>query len=515
MNLKNLNKEELLAAIEVATALEHKYKYNKAQMYFPETGKYSRDKYPVQMDLMRAGLKHRLRAFIGGNASGKSLWLALESYFHLSGRYPKWWEGYKYNNPINAWLCGLDAKALRAGLQMILFGGIGDEDFGTGIIAREDMTDDKGILQKWALSGTANCIGQFRVKHYTNGIFDGWSTCEFMTYEQGWGAFQGPTKDWIGFDEEPEDGKIFAECVMRLRGKDGGKPGHFLAAFTPTGGMRDVYLAFVPKGQFPENGLHPEDPSKYTCRVGWSNSPHLDDEFKASALAQLKLTDPNNIEARTEGYAAMGSGRVYPIDESFVVVSKFKIPSYWPRCYGMDPGQANFAVVWIAEDPNTHVKYIYDEYKYGKVNYLMHVEAIKNRGQWIPGSIDPHEAVKPRDTGETVQTYFESQDLQITAAKGDPDALRMRIRAMYETGALKIMDNCTGVIEEIRTYRYDQNDPNKIARGQEDHRMDAKMYAICVFDSIAQSYAELEEENFNNNHDMDYFDNERNNITGY
>ncbi len=514
-NLKNLTKQELLEAIAAADALIEKRKYNKALQYFPDTGPYSRDHYPKQMELMRAGKKHRLRALIGGNGSGKSLWLALESYYHLSGKYPTWWEGHKFKGPINAWLCGIDAKALRAGLQEILFGGIGEEDFGSGIIAREDLIDDKGVLQKWAMAGTANCIGQIRIRHYTNGVFDGWSVCEFMTYEQGWQSFQGPTKQWIGFDEEPDDGKIFGECVARLRGKDGNPPGHFLAAFTPTAGFRQVYLTFVPKGQFPENGTHPEDPSKYTARIGWSNSPHLDEDWKQSALAQWKIVDPNNIEARTEGYAAMGSGRVYPVNEEFVVVSKFKIPSYWPRCYGMDPGMANFAVVWVAEDPNTGVKYIYDEYKQGHVNYSIHTDAIKQRGSWIPGGIDPHEAVKPRDTGESVQTYFEANDLHLTAAKGDPDALRIRIRAMYDAGSLKIMDNCTGVIEELRTYRYDKNDPNKIERHQEDHRMDAKMYALCVFDNIAQSFSDFEDEIYINKSANNYDNDDRSDITGY
>lgn len=512
--MTNLSKHDLIQAIEAADALEQKYKYNKANTYFPETGPYSRDKYPVQMGLMKAGKKHRLRALVGGNGSGKSLWLALESYFHLSGKYPEWWDGHKFNKPINAWLCGLDAKALRAGLQMILFGGIGDDDFGTGIIAREDMMDEKGVFQKWALSGTANAIGQFRCKHYTNGVFDGWSVCEFMTHEQGWQAYQGPTKDYIGFDEEPGDGKIFAESIMRLRGKDGGKPGHFLAAFTPTGGMRDVYLAFVPNGQFPEDGTHPNDPSKYTCRIGWSTSPHLDDEFKASALEQLKLTDPTNIEARTEGYAAMGSGRIYPIQEDFVIVPMPKIKSYWKKAYGLDPGWNNTAAIWIAEDPNTNVKYIYGEYKRGKVIDAIHVEAIKARGPWIPGSMDPHGAKHKRDDGTDKILYFSSLGLNLVPGVGDPTTLRAMILGMFESGALKLCDNCLELIKELRTYRYDTNDPNKPAKDQNDHLLDAMMYCIAQFDSIAESAADYEESLYPQENN-DFYNNDCSDITGY
>jgi len=367
------------------------------------------------------------------------------------------------------------------------------------------------------MTGTPNCIGMFRCRHYDkNGKFDGWSKCEFKTYAQGWAEFQGPTRQWITFDEEPDDAKILAESLARLRGKDGKPPGHFLATFTPTEGFRDTYLTFVPNGVFPHDGTHPEDPSKYTQRIGWTDSPHLDDEWKASCIANWKITDPNNIEARTEGYAAMGSGRVYPIDESFVIVPRTKIPEYWLKCYGMDPGHANFGVVWITQDPNTQTYYVYDEYKHGKVVYLMHAEAIKNRGLWIGGGIDPHEAVKPRDTGETIQGYFEAQGLNLMAAKGDPDALRVRIRAMFESGALKIMDNCQGLINEIRTYRYDPNDPTKIARNQEDHRCDAMMYAICVFEYMSKSFLEHEEEEYSEkNPRHDDSEDQRNPFTGY
>lgn len=509
------SKEDLLAAIYALDSLEDKKRYNKVSQYFTDTGPNARSKYPKQMELMEAGIHHRLRAFIGGNGSGKSLWASIESYYHMSGLYPAWWKGHRFNCPIDAWLCGRETKILRDGLQEILFGGIGDDDIGSGIIPRKELTDDHGVIQKWAMAGTSNCIGQFRVRHYTHGIFDGWSKCEFKTYAQGWAEFQGPTRQWIVFDEEPDDEKIFAECVARLRGKDGNPPGHFLAAFTPTAGLRTVYLSFVPNGVYPENGIHPSDPSKFTARVGWSASPHLDEEWKRSAIENWKLTDPTNIEARTEGYAAMGSGRVYPIDEQFVVIPKVRIPDFWPKAYGMDPGQANFACVWVAMDPNTGVKYVYDEYKHGHVNYILHVEAIKNRGEWIAGGIDPHEAVKPRDDGDTVQNYFESHNLSLVAAKGDPDALRIRIRAMLDSGSLKITDNCTGIIGEIRTYRYDANDPNKIARNQEDHRLDALLYCIASFDSQARSHAEVEEETYAYRKKDVPNDEGRSSITGY
>lgn len=508
-----MNKKDLIDAIKAAEAILQKRKYNKAATYFRDDGVNSREKYPKHMELMRAEKNHRLLAFVGGNGTGKSLWNALSTYYHMSGKYPEWWEGYKYKRPITVWMCAREAKNLREGIQEILFGDM--SDIGTGIIAREDLLDDKGVVQTWALSGTANCVGQCLVRHCTDGVFDGYSKVEFKTYAQGWKEFQGPTRDLITFDEEPDDVKIYAECTARLRPKDGGDPGRFLATFTPTLGFSETYLAFVPNGIFPEGGEHEDNPQKYTVQVTWDDVPHLPEEWKQSQILEWKISDPNNLEARTLGIAAMGSGLVYPVDFNFITTPKEKIPPYWPRCYGMDPGQANFAVVWVTKDPNTGIYYVYDEYKHGKVVYLIHAEAIKNRGQWIPGGIDPHEAVKPRDTGETVQGYFQSLGLDLAAAKGNPDAVRARIRAMLESGALKIMGNCERILKELRTYRYDPNDPNKIAKNQDDHLLDALLYALTVFDNISTSYSEYEEEELGTSRKNKTHPSGRNKITGY
>ncbi len=511
-----MDRNELLAAIEAAQALSNKRRYNKISTYFSDTGPNARDKFAKQIDLINAGKNHNIRALIGGNGTGKSIWLGAETYYHMSGLYPTWWQGHKFTYPINAWLCGKDAKILREGLQEVLFGGIGQDDIGSGLIPRESLLDESQKLMTWSMAGTANCIGQFLVKHFTNGIHDGYSKCEFKTYDQGWAAFQGPTRDWIGFDEDPNDSKLYAECLARLRSKDGKPPGHFAAAFTPTFGYSEIYQSFVPNGLFPEGGVHPSNKNKYTQQITWDDVSHLSDDWKASMISEWKIADPANIEARTRGIAAMGSGRVFPIDESFVVVPRVQIPIFWKKNYGMDPGQANFAMVWLTQDPNTGVIYVYDEYKNGKVIYLLHAQAVKDRGEWLVGGIDPHEAVKPRDTGETVQSYFESLGLNLISARGDPDALRARIRAMFDAGSLKIMDSCPELIKEIRTYRYDQDDPNKIARGQEDHRIDALIYAICVFEQSAQSYSEYEEEQSEDRHSrIDPDDSQRNPTTGY
>ncbi len=88
---------------------------------------------------------------------------------------------------------------------------------------------------------------------------------------------------------------------------------------------------------------------------------------------------------------------------------------------------------------------------------------------------------------------------------------------MLDSGALKIMDSCVQLLKEVRTYRFDSNSPNEIAKNQEDHLCDALMYAICTFEAQCQSYAEVEEEMYRerNNRRDDSGDSQRSSITGY
>lgn len=503
----------LLNIAEALTVLADKHKYNKLEFMFPEKGPFRKELYKKHIEFFEKGKDHLIRAFIGGNGTGKTVLGAVETAYHLTGRYPKDWKGRKFNHPIKAWGCARENKQLREAMQEALFGNYSDQ--GTGLIPKDCLVDDKGIVQTYAMAGTAGCIGHASVKHYTNGVYDGNSEIYFKTYAQGWQEFQGSNRHWIWLDEEPDDAKVYAECLARTRGP-AGKEGSLICTFTPLLGYSTVYLSFFPNGQRPKDGIHPENREKFVSVVTWNDIPHLSEKVKASMIAEWKLSDPNSIEARVNGVASVGSGRIYPIDESFVVVPPFKIPPYWKKAYGLDPGWTNTAVIWIAEDPDTKIKYVYSEYKHGKVLYLIHAQAIKDKGEWLHGAIDPHEARKPRDDGGTVQEYFESLGLNLVEASGDPHASRARIYGMFEAGSLKIVSTCQKLLEEVRVYRYDLNDPNKPARNQDDHLCDAMAYALLKFDEIAESQLDIEEEEYNSRTDNKIRqDNNRNDVTGY
>jgi|SRR5712692_6569900 len=78
----------------------------KIRAYFPDAGPYRRALYPKHMAFLRAGRDHRERLFLAANRIGKSDLGAFEVACHLTGEYPKWWEGRVFTRPVRAWAAG-------------------------------------------------------------------------------------------------------------------------------------------------------------------------------------------------------------------------------------------------------------------------------------------------------------------------------------------------------------------------------------------------------------------------
>ena len=92
---------------------------------------------------------------------------------------------------------------------------------------------------------------------------------------------------------------------------------------------------------------------------------------------------------RSKGVPQLGAGAIYQVPETDIVVRDFAIPDHWPRGYGLDVGWKKTAAVWGALDRETGVIYLYSEHYAGMQQPSLHAEAIKSRGKWIPGVIDP------------------------------------------------------------------------------------------------------------------------------
>jgi hypothetical protein len=63
--------------------------------------------YPTQLKFFAAGSSgaHQ-RLLFSGNQSGKSRACSFEVATHMSGQYPEWWTGKRFNKPIRCWVVG-------------------------------------------------------------------------------------------------------------------------------------------------------------------------------------------------------------------------------------------------------------------------------------------------------------------------------------------------------------------------------------------------------------------------
>lgn len=451
--------------VQLATLLEEKDKrirYTQKDQYFPDDGPYAREKYPQHVRFMNAGAKYSERAFIAGNRLGKSVAGGFEMTCHLIGEYPHWWKGKRFDSPVSAWAAGITNESTRNIIQEILFGKIGE--LGTGLLPKDS------IIKTSNRPGVPNAIGYAQIKHVTGG----YSEIELKSYVQGWETFQGTKKQLIWLDEEPSDPKIYSECLMRTAG-DSGDEGIMYCTFTPLLGLSTVVLSFLPGGKIPEDGINPENPSKFTVKASWDDVPHLSEEWKKKAEAGLS---PHEKAARMKGLPSMGAGAIYPIDESVLMAPRMEIPVWWPRAYGMDVGWNRTAAIFAAMDPSDKTIYLYSEHYVGQEKPPVHASAIKSRGDWQWGAIDPGSRSSSQADGTALLDMYLEEGLQLVIADNAVEAGIYKVWNALSQGRLKIMEGCCpNLLEELRLYRRDDN--GKIIK-KNDHLMDALRYLMST-----------------------------------
>jgi len=130
--LSREQKQELLSLLEEKA---RRRRYRLIDELFPDSGPYARERYQKHLEFFRAGATHRERLFMAANRSGKSVAGGAELTYHLTGRYPHWWEGKRFDHPIRGLAAGDTTQTTRDIIQNKLLGGLYDTpEFGTGLI---------------------------------------------------------------------------------------------------------------------------------------------------------------------------------------------------------------------------------------------------------------------------------------------------------------------------------------------------------------------------------------------
>lgn len=244
-------------------------------------------------------------------------------------------------------------------------------------------------------------------------------------------------------------------------------------------------------------------PSKYTVFAGWDDVPHLDTDTKRELLAS---TPPHLRDARSKGIPSLGSGAIYPVPESEITCDPFQIPDHWPRAYGMDVGWNRTATAWGAWDRATDTIYLFSEHYKGQAEPSIHAAAIKARGAWIPGVIDPAARGRAQTDGESLLDTYKDLGLLIRKADNSREAGIYAVWERLSTGRLKVFKTMQNWLAEYRIYRRDEK--GHIIK-ENDHIMDATRY--LVMSGIAISCTKPSDE------DDEYYHNDsgRSDVGGY
>jgi phage terminase large subunit-like protein len=423
--------------------------------YYPDEGPLRRELYPRHTTFFALGLTHSIRAVIAANRIGKTEGIGgYEVTLHLTGRYPAWWVGRRFDRPVRAWVAGDTAKTVRDILQTKLLGPVGA--FGTGLIPGDDL------LRTTAKAGVADAIENAYIQHASGGE----SVLQFKSYDQGRQAFQGTEQDIIWLDEESEEG-IRSECLTRLLTTGG----MLIETFTPLKGLTPLVKNYLPNG-FDGEHREVESEGKALVMAGWDDVPHLSEEAKALLLRE---TPPYLREARSKGIPSLGSGAIYPIVESEFVIKPFDLPEHWPRVYAMDVGWNRTAVVWGALDRESQTLYLYSEHYQGHAEPSVHAEAIRARGDWIPGVLDPAARGRAQRDGEQLLQNYTDLGLNLTSAKNAVEAGIYAVWQRLAGGRLKVFNTMQHFRDEYRIYRRDEK--GHIVKA-DDHLMDATRYLV-------------------------------------
>lgn len=479
--LKNADGHTLRRALELVRMIETASEQSGQQKWFDPEGPYPITALPKHAKFFEASKNYHEIMFMAGNRVGKTLCGAYAVSCHATGEYPSWWNGRVFDEPTKVWCVGADARQVRDVIQSELLGPVGQ--WGTGLIPAHR------IGKMFALQGTPQAIDVLMVKHKSGG----WSQIGFKNYQQDIKSFMGTSRDVVWLDEEaPID--IANECNIRTATTDG----LMLYTFTPLSGLTPMVVDFCKNAEFlvgakpivaVDQTLEGDTPdgervigngrSKAVIQAGWNDALWLTPETKERLLAN---TPESLRKARSEGLPAMGMGNVYTAQVDDVLVDPFAIPPSWPKMYALDVGWNRTAAIWAALDPATDTIYFYDEHYLGKEEPPIHAYAIRSRGEWMTGVIDPASRGRSPTDGKQLIQMYRDLGLELFEAKNDVEAGIAMMGQRLSARKIKVFKTLVNFQREYMLYRRDKN--GKVVK-ENDHLLDCARYVVLNLKRMA------------------------------
>jgi phage terminase large subunit-like protein len=425
---------------EYVMASEEIQKYNAWRLFDP---------YSKQREFMALGAKFPERLLTAGNQTGKTKCGGYETGCHLTGVYPEWWKGLRFDQntgPCEVWVGGTAGVAVRDGPQKQLFGEPGVADlFGTGFIPRDAIEGDPSSSR-----AATSAIDTAHIRHSSGGL----SSVGFKTYEQDRRHWQGPTKKFLWFDEEPPL-DIYTEGLARLAATGGS---HILT-FTPLFGYSDVVKRF----------LEETNSRRAHIQMALTDARHMTAEL---IEATLSIYPRHEWAARRDGDPHLSGGLVFGVPPEDLEENPwsmgsgqtgFQLPANWPLLWAVDFTHSGsnishpFAAVLGAIEP-PGIGHILATIKTLEGLPLIHAQRMKDIAANVPVAW-PHDGNVADMKGEPLAQLYRKLGLNMLAehatfleggysTEGGITALDLAMRS----GHFKVNKLCQDWFQEMRTY---------------------------------------------------------------
>lgn len=380
-------------------------RFNKLKYYDP---------YPFQVKFHNDPDKRKgLRA---GNQIGKTICGTVQDAMDLTGRYPDWYEGHRFDHPVNI-VCGsINNDKTRDLLQKALCGDPVDKftTLGTGWIPRDCLDKSKISLKR----GVTDGFTHIKVKwHDKEGNFGGWSNLTFSSYESGKEAWMGDTIDVYHGDEEPPMdilGQMGRGCIA--------SKGFIRLTWTPENGRTDVVIKV--ENEWSMHTAEWADAAGEAFEYEFTDGEKVEFEpvttlnGKTGHITKETITQaekdnlPFLLKMRMKGIPVMGTGLVFAYQEEKYKINPIELPAHWLRGDALDFGGLAStahptAFVRLAYDPDTDTIYIYDGFRVvGKeIPEVAAMINMKPNSDTIP-VIWPHDGNKTLGQGGTTKEQY-------------------------------------------------------------------------------------------------------------
>jgi phage terminase large subunit-like protein len=418
------------------------------------------------------------RGILAANRIGKTVSTCYETAYHLTGLYPDWWTGKRFDKPITAMVAGESWGQVALVLQAELLG-TNDvklkDSLGTGAIPRDC------IRAETMRSDGANCMGvEIRHKSGSN------SYLLFANYTQEVRQMQGFKLNLAVFDEQPPD-DFFSEIVTRTATTQG----QVLCSFTPLKGLNGLVSKFWNR----EEGYD-------FIRVAWDDVPEYDPWGEPFLLMETRRQLerdylPHEREARIAGKPIMGIGAVFPLASWPTYTTgdyNFKEMMGIERIIAMDLGLINDKTVislmyWHPQEQEAWlhtqlvVKGIDEANPMSYINHLVRPEVFGT-----PIVLPPDAGSVGRYTMNSLslRQFLESYELNVypDPIRNPPDSEGRTtnlksyginvMRQMLEVGTLHVNENCHTFLTEAANYHVDE----KGRFSDPDDAIDSARYAL-------------------------------------